>query len=92
MLEAFQGSPAIWVPDNLKSGVTTAHRYAPATVLAPFGYFQIIFMTASSWLIFNQPPDMWIYIGAPIVIGSGLYIWSRERALARPTTPIAEER
>ena len=29
MLEAFQGSPAIWVPDNLKSGITLAHRYEP---------------------------------------------------------------
>ena len=29
MLEYFQGSAAIWVPDNLKSGVTTAHRYEP---------------------------------------------------------------
>lgn len=61
--------------------LTTAHRYAPASVLAPFGYFQIIFMTASSWLIFNQPPDVWIFVGAPIVIASGLYIWLRERRL-----------
>jgi len=29
MLEYFGGSTAIWVPDNLKSGVTTAHRYEP---------------------------------------------------------------
>ena len=29
MLAYFQGSAAIWVPDNLKSGVTTAHRYDP---------------------------------------------------------------
>ena len=29
MLAYFQGSPAIWVPDNLKSGVTTANRYEP---------------------------------------------------------------
>jgi drug/metabolite transporter (DMT)-like permease len=64
--------------------LTTAHRYAPATVLAPFSYLQIIFMTASSWLIFSQPPDMWIYVGAAIVIASGLYIWLRERQLARP--------
>jgi drug/metabolite transporter (DMT)-like permease len=63
--------------------ITTAHRYAPASVLAPFGYLQIIFMTASSWLIFNQPPTMWLFIGAPIVIGSGLYIWLRERQLAK---------
>ena len=29
MLDYYQGSPAIWVPDNLKSGVTTASRYEP---------------------------------------------------------------
>lgn len=63
--------------------ITTAHRFAPASILAPFGYIQIIFMTASSWLIFNQPPDFWVFVGAPIVIGSGLYIWLRERQLAR---------
>ena len=63
--------------------LTTAHRFAPASVLAPFGYLQIIFMTASSWVIFQQPPDVWIFVGAPIVIGSGLYIWLRERQLAK---------
>jgi drug/metabolite transporter (DMT)-like permease len=63
--------------------VTTAHRFAAASVLAPFGYLHIIYMTAASWLIFNQPPDVWILVGAPIVIGSGLYIWLRERQLAK---------
>ena len=63
--------------------ITTAHRYAPASVLAPFGYLQIIFMTGSSWLVFNQPPDMWIFIGAPIVMASGFYIWLRERQLSK---------
>jgi hypothetical protein len=29
MLDYFQGSPAIWVPDNLKSAVTRASRYEP---------------------------------------------------------------
>jgi drug/metabolite transporter (DMT)-like permease len=62
---------------------STAHRFAPASVLAPFGYFQIIFMTASSWLVFNQPPTIWIYVGAPVVIASGLYIWLRERQLSK---------
>ena len=63
--------------------ITSAHRFAPASVLAPFGYFQIIYMTAASWLVFNQPPSFWLYVGAPIVIASGLYIWLRERQLAR---------
>lgn len=63
--------------------LTTAHRFAPASVLAPFGYVLIFFMTVSSWLIFDQPPDLWFYLGAPIVIGSGFYIWLRERELHR---------
>lgn len=61
--------------------LTTAHRMAEASVLAPFTYTQIIFMTISSLVVFGQAPDIWIYIGAPIVIGSGLYIWLRERRL-----------
>lgn len=69
-----------------------AHRYAPASVLAPFGYSQIIWMSLGSWLIFAQPPDMWVFVGTPIVIGSGLYIWMRERKLAKETvTPVSPQ-
>ena len=60
-----------------------AHRFAPASALAPFTYVQIVYMAASSWLIFHQPPDGWLVVGASIVVASGLYIWLRERALAR---------
>ena len=63
--------------------LTAAHRYAPASVLAPFVYTQLIYMTLSSWIVFAQPPTLWVLIGAPIVAGSGFYIWWRERQLAR---------
>ncbi|GGA54512.1 DMT family transporter [Pelagibacterium lentulum] len=67
-----------------------AHRLAPASVLAPFAYTQIVWMSLASWWIFAEPPTAWLYIGAPIVIGSGLYIWLRERVLAKPVvTPVA---
>jgi len=61
--------------------LTVAHRYAPASVLAPFVYIQLIYMTASSWIVFHQPPTIWILAGAPIIIASGFYIWWRERKL-----------
>ena len=61
--------------------LTVAHRFAPAAVLAPFIYVQLVYMTASSWLIFDEPPSVWIGLGAPVVIGSGIYIWWRERHL-----------
>lgn len=63
--------------------IIIAHRFAPASTLAPFTYAQIVYMTASSWLIFAQPPDAMVILGAGIVAASGLYIGLRERALAR---------
>ncbi|MEM6548718.1 MAG: DMT family transporter [Pseudomonadota bacterium] len=61
--------------------LTVAHRFAPASTLAPFVYVQIIFMTAASWLIFSDPPDPWVFVGAAVVLLSGLYIWLRERQI-----------
>jgi len=73
--------------------ITVAYGFAPAAVIAPFSYLQIMFMALAGWLVFGQFPDASLYLGAPIVIGSGLYIWLRERKLAKPVvTPIAEIR
>ncbi len=63
--------------------MTVAHMHAPASTLAPFVYTQLLTMTASSWLVFDQPPDGWTVAGGAVVAGSGLYIWLRERRLAR---------
>jgi drug/metabolite transporter (DMT)-like permease len=67
---------------------TVAARFAPASVLAPFSYLQIVYLAIISWLIFNQPPTLWIYLGAAIVIASGLYMGLRERKLSKPITPV----
>lgn len=63
--------------------MTVAHRYAPASTLAPFVYSQMFFMTVSSWIIFYTPPDAWILTGASLVLASGMYIWLREKQLSR---------
>ena len=65
---------------------TIAHRYAPPSALAPFSYTELLLLALASWLIFAEPPDIWFYVGAPIIIGSGVYIWFRERQLHRPVT------
>ena len=46
----------------------------------------ILVLALASWLIFSEPPDVWFYVGAPIIIGSGVYIWFRERQLNRTVT------
>ena len=58
-----------------------AHRIAPAPILAPFIYTQIVWMTTLGYLVFGDVPNQWTLIGAAIVIGSGLYLlWSERRA------------
>lgn len=61
--------------------MTIAHRFAPPSTLAPFSYLELLYLAVASWIVFAEPPDLWFYAGAPLIIGSGLYIWLRERAL-----------
>ncbi|POF30984.1 DMT family transporter [Roseibium marinum] len=56
-----------------------AHRIDPAPVLAPFIYSQIVWMIALGYLIFADVPTLSTLLGSAIVVGSGLYILSRER-------------
>lgn len=70
--------------------ISVAHRFATPATLAPFNYLQLLYLAIASWLIFNQPPDRWFFLGAAIIIGSGLYIWLRERNLHRRTTSVDE--
>ncbi|WP_291645797.1 DMT family transporter [Bosea sp. (in: a-proteobacteria)] len=61
-----------------------AHQRAPASMLSPFNYSQIVWMVALGWFVFGQIPDGYTFIGASIVIGSGLYLLYRERVRAVP--------
>jgi drug/metabolite transporter (DMT)-like permease len=69
-----------------------AHRLAPASMLAPFIYTQIIWMILLGFIVFGDRPDMWTLIGAAIVIASGLYVFARERArgITRPAPAIED--
>jgi len=58
--------------------LTRAHGFAPASILTPFGYSFIIFMTFWSILVFGHLPDMWTISGAIVVVIAGLIIWFRE--------------
>ena len=57
-----------------------AHARAPAPVLAPFIYTQLIWMTALGYVLFGDVPDAGTLAGGAIVVASGLYLLARERA------------
>jgi drug/metabolite transporter (DMT)-like permease len=57
-----------------------AHRYAPASVIAPFLYQQVIYMALFGYLVFGDLPSPAVWLGSGVVIASGLYLFARERA------------
>ncbi len=51
---------------------------AEASVVSPFGYMALVFSAMYGMIFFDEFPDLWTYVGALVVAGSGLYIWHRE--------------
>ncbi len=60
-----------------------AHAYAPASLLAPFFYSQLIWAVVLGFVLFREVPDLWTLIGGAIVMSSGLYLLYRERVRHR---------
>ena len=55
-------------------------KYADASKLAPFGYFEIVTNIILGYYFFSDFPDFWMWIGLLIIISSGVYIFLRERS------------
>jgi len=56
-----------------------AHRYAPASVTAPFLYQQVFYMAIFGYVVFGDVPAPAVWTGALVVVASGLYLFYRER-------------
>jgi S-adenosylmethionine uptake transporter len=63
--------------------VIRALEIAQAIVLAPVHYSLILWGTFYGWLVFDQLPDRWTWLGAGIIVATGLYIMHREWKLGR---------
>jgi drug/metabolite transporter (DMT)-like permease len=64
-----------------------AHRLAPAGVLAPFIYGQLVWVTMLGYLVFGDVPNQWTLAGAAVVVASGLYMLNRERMIGPRKAP-----
>ena len=56
-----------------------AYSLAPAPVLAPYAYAEIITATLLSYLVFGDFPDAWTWTGVAVIAASGIVIAIRER-------------
>ncbi len=64
--------------------LTRAHKLAEASVLMPYSYSFIIYMTLAGFIIYSELPDAYTILGAAIIIIAGLIIWRREQRLTVP--------
>lgn len=56
-----------------------AFTLAEAGVVAPFSYVGLIFAVFFGYVFFAEIPDTMTFVGALVIVGSGLYVWHRER-------------
>ncbi|MBK6806011.1 MAG: DMT family transporter [Betaproteobacteria bacterium] len=84
---------ALFVMLGLFAGVghlllTRAYLRAPASLLAPFTYLQIVWATAFGFAFFGQFPDGWSFAGMAVIVASGLALAWQERQRARAAVRI----
>jgi drug/metabolite transporter (DMT)-like permease len=60
-----------------------AHRWAEASIVAPFRYSALVWALVLGFLIWGDVPDAWLLCGSALVVGSGLYILHRETRAKR---------
>lgn len=62
--------------------ITQAFRTAPASVVAPFDYTELISATLLGWMIWGALPDRWAFASAGLIAASGIYIAVRRHSPA----------
>ncbi|WP_312846790.1 DMT family transporter [Stappia sediminis] len=63
--------------------VIKALEVAQAVVVAPVQYTLLLWSTMYGYLVFHHLPDFWTWVGALVIVATGLYTLHRERVTAR---------
>lgn len=58
---------------------TAAYRYAPASLLAPMNYLQLLWAGLLGWLVFGHVPNMLSVVGMCVVSASGVMVAFKAR-------------
>ncbi len=62
---------------------TRAVRIADASAIASFDFARLVFVALIGWFVFGQRSDVWTWIGAAVILASGVYIADREARASR---------
>ncbi len=67
-----------------------AYEAAAPTVIQPFSFLQLVFVSIIGFTIFDEAFEIWIAVGAALVILSSLFTLWRERETARSRPPVSD--
>ena len=70
--------------------LTESYRYAPASLVAPFDYTAMFWAFLLGYLFFGELPTIFVFVGAGIIAGAGLFVIWRERQLGLQRVRAAE--
>ena len=70
--------------------MTQAYASADATAVLPFDYLRLPFVAVIGYLLFEERPDIWTWIGALVIASSAIYIARRETKQAKRHKVAAE--
>lgn len=79
----WQVAAAIGVSMAGYHALTLAMRAGEVGFVTPFRYIRVVFGFTIAWVVFGGRPDLWMFVGAAIVVGAGLYTLFRERRVMR---------
>lgn len=69
--------------------MTGSLRLGPVSVVVPMDYFSMIWATLLGWWLFDTFPSATTWLGAPVIVASGLYIIWREHVRRQRETLLA---
>jgi drug/metabolite transporter (DMT)-like permease len=69
--------------------LTQAFRHGEVSLIAPLEYTALIWGSFYGWLIWGELPEHWVFIGAGIMVASGIYLVHREHRLGKTRPPAA---
>ncbi len=67
--------------------ITEAFRRTQAAVVAPLEYTALAWGVALDWWLWQTFPDYWVFVGAAIIVASGIYLLRHETQQAEPEPP-----
>jgi drug/metabolite transporter (DMT)-like permease len=67
--------------------MTQALKDADTAAVAPLDFFRLVWVAIIGYVAFAEVPDLFTWIGAAMIVSSGVYIAARERGVRKRNAP-----